>query len=221
MSMEDATAKAFLLELYRRTGGDPGAKQSMHDVGAAVGLDKAQAGKTAEALIGLGWAEIKTLSGGIGITAEGIQAAQQQGGAQAGATLILGAGPWIEDQDRRAIEQILTEIKQQVGQAATEYARLEEMVIDIKTIEVHLLSPRPRSAVIKAVLRGLQTTLATERRPRFGRAHRTDGGIMASTPHTSNYAVDHRAQSGAAFRDGPGRTGGGHGGPQSGQCAFC
>ena len=159
MSMEDATAKAFLLELYRRTGGDPGAKQSMHDVGAAVGLDKTQAGKTAEALIGLGWAEIKTLSGGIGITAEGVQAAQQEGGAQAGATLKLGAGPWIEEQDRRALDLILAEIKQCIAQTPTDYARLEEMVIDLKTAEVHLLSPRPRNSVIKAVLRGLQTTL--------------------------------------------------------------
>ncbi len=67
---------AYLLELFQRTKGDARARVSMYDVGAALGMEKGAAGKTAEELIAAGWVEIKSLSGGIGITAEGIAAAQ-------------------------------------------------------------------------------------------------------------------------------------------------
>ncbi|MDA8139745.1 MAG: hypothetical protein M0036_13935 [Desulfobacteraceae bacterium] len=148
--------QAFLLELYKMTSGDTNAKRSMHDVGAAIGLDKVQSGKMAEEIIGKGWAEIKTLSGGIGITADGIEAAQQAGAAPVGASgLKLSAGPVLSTEDRQTIGKILVDIKQAAAAMKSDYARLEEMVLDLKTIEVQLLSPKPKTAVIKELLRSL------------------------------------------------------------------
>ncbi len=54
--------------------GDTEAIVSMHDVGQALGFEKTDAGKMAEALYSEGYAELKTLSGGIGITSMGLQA---------------------------------------------------------------------------------------------------------------------------------------------------
>jgi hypothetical protein len=163
MTFENETQKAFLLELYRSSDGAAGVQRSMHTVGAAIGLDKEHAGKTAEDLIGKGWVEIKTLSGGIGLTAEGIETAQQEGaggGSGAGPLPKLGQALLLAESERAAVEQMLAGIRQSISGLKAEYAQLEEMVLDVKTAEVHLLSPRAKTAVIREVLRALQPVLA-------------------------------------------------------------
>lgn len=150
----------YLNELYQRTEGDAGAQVSMFDVGAAMGLEKEAARRLAEDLIAEGLIEIKTLSGGIGITAQGIDIAQPAGGIGAGTKLDLGNGPLLEEKGRQALEHVLTEIKNSLASGPAPYARLEEMVMDIKTIDIQLLSPRPKTAVIREVLRSLQDGLA-------------------------------------------------------------
>ena len=69
----------FLVELYHRTQGDVSVKVSMFDIGESLGLDRKLSLRTAEELIGTGLAEIKTLSGIIGITTDGVTEAQQLG----------------------------------------------------------------------------------------------------------------------------------------------
>jgi len=161
MSITQETEIAFLLELHRATEGNPNVQKSMFETGAAIGLAKEQAGKVAEEVIGRGWAEVRTLSGGIGITADGIEAAVQHGGSPARSDdAKIGNNPFLDDQGRQAVEQILTAIKSSVVNIEADFDRIEEMVIDIKTIDVQLLSPRPKTAVIKAVLRALQNTLS-------------------------------------------------------------
>ena len=152
---------SFLLELFRQTEGDPGAKVSMHAVGEAVGLDKTEAGKMAETLIGQGWAEIKTLSGGIGITPEGLDAARAAGASGAGGSgqAVLGTQPLMDEGDRQTIEELLADIKAAVQESPAPYEALEALIIDIKTIEVHLLSPRAKTAVVRQVLLSIKDSL--------------------------------------------------------------
>jgi hypothetical protein len=69
----------FIVELYHRTQGDGSVKVSMFDIGESLGLDRKLTLRTAEELIGTGLVEIKTLSGVIGITADGVIEAQQLG----------------------------------------------------------------------------------------------------------------------------------------------
>lgn len=152
-------AEQYLSELFRRTEGNVGAQVSMFDVGAAMGLEKEAARRMAEDLIAEGLVEIKTLSGGIGITAQGIEAAQPAGEMGAGPQLDLGSGPLLEQTGRAALEHILAEIKNNLASAPTPYALLEEMVVDIKTIEVQLLSPRPKISIIRKVLYSLKDGL--------------------------------------------------------------
>lgn len=160
MTIDNDTERAFLLELFSGTQGDPNVKKSMHEVGAAIGLDKAQSSKTAEDLIGIGLVEIKTLSGGIGITAEGVDAAHQAGAAPAvGSDRQLSAGPIIDAQDRQVLEKMLADVKPGIAALKSGYTHLEEMVMDVKTVEVHLLSPKPKTAVIREILRALQSGL--------------------------------------------------------------
>jgi hypothetical protein len=153
---------AFLMELYRKTSGAPQTSASMYDVGAALGLEKSAAGKMAEEVIARGWAEIKTLSGGIGITAEGIEAAQAAGAVSEGAATeepVLEKGPVLSQAGKLSVEKLMSAVKSGIAASKVEYARLEELVIDIKTIDVQLLSPRPKSAILRAGLAAIQVGL--------------------------------------------------------------
>lgn len=162
MNLEAPEAKNFLLELYNMTSGDTSAQVSMFDVGESVGMDKTEAGAMAEELIVQGWADIVTLSGGIGITAQGIEALQLEGvpvSVQGGAS-PLGTAPVIDNNARQTVEQMLSVVRTDCMQhGSTAFEDMEEMVIDIKTIETQLLSPAPKTAVIREVFRSLNSTL--------------------------------------------------------------
>lgn len=161
MANQESAATQFLTQLYTLTQGDLTAQQSMHDVGAALGWDKEQSGKIAETLIGEGLVEIKTLSGGVGITTEGVEAVRASGTPPQGASdLSLGSGTLIETEGRSTVDHLLAQMKAPIAQSQSPYAQLEEMVIDIKTIETHLLSPQPKVAVIRELLRSLQATFS-------------------------------------------------------------
>jgi DNA-binding MarR family transcriptional regulator len=161
MPLDNEAQKAFLLELYRDSNADPGAQRSMYVLGEKIGLDKAAAKRTAEDLIGMGLVEIRTLSGGVGITEEGITAARQAGaGPEDENSLTLGDGTWIDDRNRQSLASLIKTLQQAVAKAGASYSGLEEMVIDIKTMEVHLLSTRPKTAVIRELLRALQASFS-------------------------------------------------------------
>ena len=163
MDITNPTAEAYLLELYQETKGDISAQVSMYDVGAALSLDKDTAGKIAEDLIGDGLVEVKTLSGGIGITALGIEKVGAAGGGDTAGEveLDMGSGPILDDNGKTAVSTVSKEIQTWIAKNGGAYDQIEEMVIDLKTIEVQMLSPNPKTAVIREVLRSLQSTLDT------------------------------------------------------------
>jgi hypothetical protein len=163
MDIDDLMIKGFLEELYRQTGGDAEKQVSMYDVGTAIGLDKSEAGSLAEQLIVQGQVELKTLSGGISITSEGlavlgISAPLTQSAEN---NLHLGNGPVADDTDRDTIQQIIGKIKKELSDQSLEYDLLEEIIIDLKTIEVYMLSPRPKVAVILEIFRSLKNAFET------------------------------------------------------------
>ncbi len=154
-------AQNYLAELYNLTAGDMNAQVSMYDVGDALNLEKTDAGKLAEDLIGNGLVEVKTLSGGIGITALGIEQVQAAGlaGDVATGTMSLGSSRVLEADGREAVATLLKEIKSALGQQSAPYDRIEEIVIDIKTLEVQLLSPNHKTAIVREVLRAMGQSL--------------------------------------------------------------
>lgn len=148
-------AKTYLYELYTRTGGDPEAQVSMYDVGQTLGMEKNEAGSMAESLYIQGLAELKTLSGGIGITREGMAVLEIKIPAAPGEALSLGNGPVLDDQGRAALDIILPEIKKNISDNRMPYPKIEETIMDIKTIEIQMLSPRPKTAVIREILKSV------------------------------------------------------------------
>jgi len=162
MDLDNPEAKAYLFELYTQTQGDTKTQVSMYDVGAAIGLEKTDAGAMAEDLFIQGYAEMKTLSGGIGITLQGLDLLQIKIAPEAGSdSLSLGEGPILESRGKETLEKIIQRIKDSLSRTTQTYSRQEELVMDIKTIEVQLLSPKPKTKIIREILRSLHQNFAT------------------------------------------------------------
>jgi len=162
MSTISQEEKNFMLELHTMTGGDIAAQVSMYDVGSALGLDKSAVTALSQDLMIEELVELKSLSGSIGITGKGLAVLEREGliAAAGQQTVRLGNGPVIDDQDRQQIELLLAEIKAGAASSPADYAHLEELVIDIKTMEVQLLSPRPKTAMIRSIFHALQGSAA-------------------------------------------------------------
>jgi hypothetical protein len=162
MNKDDITISGYLDELYRVSGGDTEARVSMHEIGISIGLDHTEAGKIAENLMVQGLVELKTLAGGIAITDEGLAflgLSPASPAKQAGESLHLSDGPEASPADHEVIEKLLTQLKKTVAAAEFDYQLLEELVIDIKTLEIQLLSPRAKITIIREILRSLHSSL--------------------------------------------------------------
>ena len=148
----------FIVELYHRTLGDGSVKVSMYDIGESLGFDRKLSLRTAEELIGTGLAEIKTLSGGIGITADGVTEAQQLGASlqdSAGSNISLQDVPVLDESGHQAVEQVVTNLKGQTSQYALDFDSLAELMADLKTIDAQLSSPNPKTAIIRECFRSI------------------------------------------------------------------
>jgi hypothetical protein len=152
---------AMLAELYRQTGGNLSASASMYDLGAASGIDRQEAQEIGQALIGAGLAAIVSLSGKIGITAEGIASIQSQGLEPSAdvRAIRLGQRPVIDSPARDAIDALVAHIKADTTNQRWAYDRLAEMMADLRTIEAQLSSPRPKSAILRECLRSVRALL--------------------------------------------------------------
>jgi hypothetical protein len=151
----DISGRQFLIQLYEQTRGDPTVQVSMYDIGDQLGLDRNIASTVAQELIGSMLVEIRTLSGGIGISADGLQMAQKLIGPAASSGdkfTKLDDAPLLKSSDRQAVEQIASELKNQAGSLGLDFDTLTEFLADLKTIDAQLGSSRPKTAIIRECL---------------------------------------------------------------------
>ena len=154
----DITGQQFLIQLFEQTKGDSAVQVSMYDIGDQLGLDRDVASTVAQELIGSMLVEIRTLSGGIGISGDGSQMAQKLIGPAASSGnefAELDDAPLLNSSGRRAVEQITSALKHQAGSLGLDFDTLTELMADLKTIEAQLGSSRPKTAIISACLRSL------------------------------------------------------------------
>ena len=168
----DQISQQFMIQLYEQTGGDPSAQVSMYDVGSLLGLDRDSASRVAEELIGLQFAEIRTLSGGIGIGSEGIELVQGLIGpppSDAGGIARLGNDLLLNPGAQQAVKKIVTEVKDQTGALGLDFDTLTELMADLKTIDAQLESSRPKTAIIRECMYSI-------------------GGVLKSTANSGLYS---------------------------------
>ena len=152
------TGQQFMIQLFEQTRGDQSVQVSMFDIGELLGLERDAASRVAEELMGLQMVEIRTLSGGIGISAAGSEMMQSLIGppaADPGGSTKLGDEPLLNSAGRQALEQIVTEIKDQAGTLGLDFDTLTELMADLKSIDAQLESSRPKTAIIRECLHSL------------------------------------------------------------------
>ena len=166
MDHDSPELKAFLNEVYQLIQGMDGEdiieKQvSMYDAGAVLGLDRTESSAMAEALFLHELAELKTLSGGIGITQKGLETLQVEMGVGFDKNRYrLSQGPVLDQNDIGIIRDLVSDIRKTVDQAGLSFEQAEELVMDIKTLEIHLLSNRPKTAIVKEIARSILSILS-------------------------------------------------------------
>ena len=158
ISLEDRQME-FLAEAYRLTGGDLSAKVSMYDVGEAIGADRDEASMLAQELMGLSLLDVRSLSGGIGITEQGVEAVAPSGPAGGPAADRLGDGPILSGADAGIVNRVMDRVKKDAGGLGLAFDALNELMADIRTVDVQMASPRPKTAVILACFDAMATSL--------------------------------------------------------------
>jgi hypothetical protein len=158
----DESGQQFLIQLFEQTGGDPSVQASMYDIGEHLCLDRDSASRVAETLMGLQLVEIRTLSGGIGISADGANEVKRLLGSAStanGSPGRLSDQPVMDSTGCRGVEQVAGELKGRAGKLGLDFDGLSELMADLKTIDAQLGSSRPKSAIIRECLRSLREAL--------------------------------------------------------------
>ncbi len=154
--------RRFLEQLFKKTGTDASATISMYEIGEQMNLDRLSAKRTAENLIGLGLLEVRTLSGAVGITPEGIDTVgsfQGFGDPSDPAAVVLGDQRIPDPKVLQALETLLVALKGRVTQFGFEFEALGELMADLKSIDAQLSSPKPKTAVLRACLDSIRELL--------------------------------------------------------------
>lgn len=158
----NSTEEAYLKAMVEHCQADPGQQASMYTVGEAVGMDRDTASQICQELIAFGLVEIRTLSGGVGLTATGLEFSGQAGDDSTGRVAgvnPLRKGPILNDDDHQSVTVVLDDLKQGAGEWKLTYDQMAEFVVDVKTIEIQLLSPKPKTAVVKALCGSIEAFL--------------------------------------------------------------
>jgi hypothetical protein len=146
------TAREFMIRVFEQIHGDQSAQISMYDVGASLGLDRDAAAKVAEELMGLQLVEIRTLSGGIGISTTGCEMMQDQLGPTdmpGGPAPKLGDERHLTPAGLEAVKEIVSDIKRDTGSLGLDFGSLTELMADMKTIDAQLESSKPKTAIVR------------------------------------------------------------------------
>ena len=172
----DKIGQQFLLQLYDQTNGDLTMQVSMYDIGDQLGMERDVASAVAQELMASMLVEIRTLSGGIGISADGSQMAQELIGPASSGTdepAKLDDAPVLNTAGRQAVEQIASELKSQAGSFGLDFDTLTELMADLKTIDAQLGSSRPKTTIIKACLDSVLAVMKNTGAPNISERVRT------------------------------------------------
>ena len=154
----DDLSHQFLIKLFEQTKGDVSIQVSMYDIGELLDMDRDTASTVAQELMGLQLAEIRTLSGGIGISAVGSERIQDLMGPMASdnsGSADLGDTPVLTSGGQQTVGQVVSELKNQTGSLGLDFDTLGELMADLKTMEAQLDSSRPKTAIIRECLRSV------------------------------------------------------------------
>ncbi len=163
----------FLKAIFEAVGGEMGPQASMYDVGRSLGLAKEKARQIGEDLIGAGLLEIRTLSGAVSLTEAGLAAVKQAVAEDVeAAASFWGEGLILAEAARPAVRGLIQDLQEGLASMKLEGQAVGQLVADLATLSAQLLSPRPKTAIVKAALESVQEALAAAAPPLAGELKR-------------------------------------------------
>jgi hypothetical protein len=165
----ETTARDFIMELHRSTEGNTEAQVSMYTIGEALGLDRDASTAAAEDLMAQGLVEIRTLAGAIGMSDQGA-GLMDNGPDSAGSDgLRLGTASPLNTAQCEGVDALLTQFKSELGQSGLAFEALSEMITDIRTIEIQMTSPNPKTIIIRECFTSMLNTAIENRQAEWQR----------------------------------------------------
>jgi len=155
------SARQFLKRLFEQTGGETSRQLSMYDIGTDLGWEREAASRIAQDLMADGLVEVRTLSGGIGLSTAGVGVMQAVLGAgnPLSARPRLGTDRILDPPVCQSVMQVCDGIKAAAGSLGLDFDSLAELVADLKTVSAQLGSPKPKTAVVREGLRSIEGVL--------------------------------------------------------------
>lgn len=155
------TERQFLERLFEQADGQTSRQISMYALGAELGWEREAAAQVAQDLMAAGLVEIRTLSGGIGLSAEGAEVVRAALSPHSPTPALprLGTGRIMDPPACQAVLRVCDGIKAQAGGLGLDFDSLAELVADLKTVADQLGSPRPKTAVVRESLRSIEGVL--------------------------------------------------------------
>ena len=154
----DDICKKFLLNIYKQVNGDVSVKVSVYDTGTDMGIEKDKALSITQLLVGYGMLELVSLSGSVCLTEAGRTELVTSGeiNKQDDKTGVFIKDTYVLDKNiHQVIELLVAQIKIFAGSESMAYELLEELFADIRTIDAQLLSPRPKTVIIKKCMESM------------------------------------------------------------------
>lgn len=148
----DEAGRTFLVAVFDRSSGDPSRSVSMFAVGGGLGWERETASRIAQDLMGLGLIEIRSLSGGVALSAEGAEAVRAERSDPTLAAGPIGRGPVMTPAECRRTESAAEKVR---AEAVSNGRLSPEMDADLKSLAAQLASPRPKTAIVRASLQAL------------------------------------------------------------------
>ena len=172
----------FLHRLYERTNGDSHALEDMFEVGADVGLSRDETDLVMQYLDGEGLATHRAIGGAVAMTHSGVREVERALSkpetpthyfppvvnilhvqSMVGSQIQQGTHGSTQSQtqsisqnDLAAIQALLTQLQQNLGQLSLTPEALAEAQSELQTVEAQLRSSKPKPAILRESLRTLR-----------------------------------------------------------------
>ena len=155
----DEKTRAYLKRLVERTDGDSNRQVSMYDIGTEMDLDRNESRQIAERLMAEAFVEIRSLSGAIGITRLGLDAADELVRDATVSRETLCSAAIMDETSVKLVEKTTSEIKSRCGNIGLEFDAVTEVIADLKSIDAQLFSPKPRTVIVREALSAIREIL--------------------------------------------------------------
>ncbi|MFP4307043.1 MAG: hypothetical protein ACLFRG_09055 [Desulfococcaceae bacterium] len=163
MGAKDAAdpGRQFLEALFAATDGDPEIQVSMYEIGESAGMDREQSEQVAQELMTEDLAAFKTLSGGIGITAAGVEVVRPER-VHGKKAVRLGDQPCLDSAGRAAVADIVDRIKPEAGRMGLPYEALDQLIADLRSLDCQMVAPGARTPIVRACLEAVAANLSKQ-----------------------------------------------------------